>query len=423
MPFPSLRRATTRSADARGPVATAHADILALIAQADERTLARQVALARVPAPTGAEARRAAAVRDALRAVGYGDAGLDRHGNVVASLVPPDPSCDARPVACLAHLDTVFPEQTPLDPRRVGGRWHCPGIGDNGRGLAAMVTLAEVFRRPEVRATLRRPIAFVATVGEEAEGNLAGARGWFTDAAAAGGPPCAAVALDGPGDSRIVHHAVASARWRVTFRGEGGHSWADFGAPNPAVALAAFIQRASTLSQHHDRRLAVTVSRLGGGESLTAIPRQAWCDLDVRSTNPSLLVTVERELRRLAVGAAADGVAGPTGRRAEATLAATVAPLESRPGGAIAADHPLVALAAIATEHLGVAPVSASGSTDANIPLSLGIPAITLGAGGTGGGAHTRDEWYENVHGARGVQRAFLVLAALAGAPAPLAAD
>jgi acetylornithine deacetylase/succinyl-diaminopimelate desuccinylase-like protein len=390
-----------------------HRGAMGAIADARDTTMAQQLALARVASPTGGEDRRADVMRRHLIALGYADAALDRHGNLTATLAPSAGAAE-HPVVCLAHLDSVFDEATPLVPRRHGVQWVCPGIGDNARGLAAMLTIADACRRDDVRSALQRPLVFVATVGEEAEGNLAGARGWFGDRAAAGGTAHAAIALDGPGDRYIVHQAVASHRWRIAFHGPGGHPWADQGTPNPALALADFAQRVAAVPVRLGCGLTITVTRLGGGESLTAVPRRAWCDIDLRTIDPPVLTHAEREVRRLAAvcadawSSAGAGAASAVRLRAELTL------LGERPGGALPSDHPLVMMTAAATERLGETPQSASASTDANVPIAMGIPAITIGAGGRGGGAHTCDEWYEDHHGDRGVRRAFLALLAAA---------
>jgi acetylornithine deacetylase/succinyl-diaminopimelate desuccinylase-like protein len=377
----------------------------------DAATLATQVRLAQLPAPTGGESRRALLVADAFRLRGFTSVHIDRVGNVVARR--PSTAHEAPPVVCMAHLDTVFPPDTPLLVRREGDRVVCPGIGDNARGLAGMLALADAFGVPGLdgdAAALSRPVEFVATVGEEGLGNLRGARAYFDDAATRGVTPHAVVALDGPGDERVVHHALGSRRYRITFRGPGGHSWADFGRPNAVHAAGRATAWLAAVPQEFRGAVAVSVGRIGGGESLTAIPTNAWLEVDVRATEHAVLERVERRLRDAVRQAAREENRG----HADAPLAAEVTLLGERPAGALDPDHPIVALAMAATRETGGSPSGAIASTDANVPLSRGIPAITIGAGGRGGGAHTADEWYENTDGARGLVRAASILMALA---------
>ncbi|GAB1344658.1 M20/M25/M40 family metallo-hydrolase [Gemmatimonas sp.] len=366
------------------------------------RTLARQIAFTRIAAPTGCEHDRARSVLEALQHAGYADASIDGVGNVRAVAG----GGDAAPLVCLAHLDTVYDSAlaptTEVSVIQSGPVLHGTGIGDNGRGLAALLTLAQVLREPTIRARVRRPVHLVATVGEEGDGDLRGARAWFDDAAANGLTPWAAVAIDGPGDESIVHHAAGSHRLRVTLHGPGGHSWTHAESANPIHALGEFIARAARLGDARRREAVVHVTRMHGGECLTAIPQQAWADVDLRGTSARRLNDVRRELLRLVAE-----ITPPT-------LRAEIVVLGDRPAGVLPAGHALVQMAVQATEAVGVSPRSAVASTDANIPLSRGIPAIAIGAGGTGGGAHTRDEWYDDTHGARGIERLVRLVLSLA---------
>lgn len=370
------------------------------------RTLARQLAVAAVAAPTGAEAARAEFVARSLRRAGIDDVTQDGAGNVVARLPVAGADRDAAAVHCaspvcvLAHLDTVFDADTPLAVRRDGGRLHCPGIGDNGRGLTALVAIARLLAAPAWRSAQHRPIELVATVGEEGLGNLRGARHYLDGLERRGLRPTAVVVLDGPGDAAIVRHAVASRRLRVDWRGPGGHSWCDAGAPNPVHAAGLAIAGVARLAGAGRRDRTIAVTRIGGGESLTAIPEHAWIEIDMRALEPSALESLSADVHALL--------------RRDISATCTVSLLGERPAGSLAADHPLVRLAVQATEWQGVTPVAAMASTDANIALSRGIPAIAIGAGGRGGGAHTTGEWYDDEFGTRGVVRAFAIVTGLA---------
>lgn len=369
-------------------------------------TLSQQLALAAIPAPTGHESRRADAVRCAFLRVGGLEVRQDNVGNVIARLPAFASDAERAPVAVLAHLDTVFDDEV-LPPARFDGtRVYASGIGDNGRGLAAMLTIAEALQRDEAATLRTRPIEFVATVGEEGAGNLRGARHYFEQRAPHHPEtPIAAVALDGPGDAMIVHHAIASRRVRFMIDGPGGHPWAD---PDAANAVHAVGRAVAAIAQFADAQRAgvtVTVTRVGGGESLTSVPAHAWFDVDLRTLDHRAMARVSQQVRQLVERARED-----TSR----TLRLSTEMLGDRPGGSLDVLHPLVQAAQAATRWQGVEPQSASASTDANIPLSLGIPAITIGAGGRGGGAHTPHEWYDDTDGARGVARALgIVLKAI----------
>ncbi|WP_396200334.1 M20/M25/M40 family metallo-hydrolase [Gemmatimonas sp.] len=372
--------------------------------------LEQQVAIARTAAPTGNESERAALLQQDWRHCGHA-VSRDRAGNVIARVTPAMSVARLapEPLVCLAHLDTVFGADEPLAVRQEGTRTYCPGIGDNGRGLAAMSVLARVLQQPAVRARLHRPIELVLTVGEEGEGNLRGATQWFDDAAARGLMPVAAVAIDGPGDCTIVHHAVGSRRWRITFTGVGGHSWANALTPNPVHAAGACIAAIARLADASRPFGVVAVTRMHGGEHLTGIPTQAWIDLDMRSRDPTRLRTMSDEVERIVLRAVRDA----SHQQPAQALQFTITTLGDRPAGMIDDQHPLVLAAASATRAVGREPQSASASTDANVPLSRGIPAIAIGAGGTGSAAHTANEWYDDTDGDIGLERAIRLVVAL----------
>jgi acetylornithine deacetylase/succinyl-diaminopimelate desuccinylase-like protein len=283
-----------------------------------------------------------------------------------------------------------------------------PGIGDNGRGLAAMLALAEEI--DGVRLRTRHPIDFVATTGEEGSGDLRGAKAFF---AAAQADVIAAVALDGAGDERIVHRGLGSRRYRITFRGPGGHSWAAFGVVNPVHAAGSAVAKLASIVVPREPRTTMSVGRIGGGIAVNAIADEAWLEVDLRSTAVRMLDRYEREIR-LAVRAAeleenARRVAGSP------PLACEVAVIGDRPCGDVPADDPLVVAAIDATRLIGRDPELATASTDANVPISLGLPAIAIGAGGRGGDAHTPTEWFDNTSGTLGLARALTIVVSAAG--------
>ncbi len=398
-----------------------------LIAAWQHRTrwvLDRQIAIAEVAAPTGREAVRAALLLALVSDAGDATRTMDSAGNVVVEIVPSHALGSANerydgdkrsPAAlvCLAHLDTVFANDTPLRATFDGSCVRCPGIGDNSRGLAAMVVLAHALQAPEARSRLTRPITLVATVGEEGEGNLRGARAFFDSAARLGRQAFAAIAVDGPGDTGIVHHAIGSHRVRVHLHGAGGHTWANAGTPNPVHAAGALIASLTRLSSRERPYALVTVSRMSGGETLTSVPRTAWIDVDVRAFDATRLTRLRTVIAQLATQAAQDESRLAPGL----ALRVTFESLGERPAGHLPDSHALVQLAARATDRVGRTPRAASASTDANIPLALGIPAIALGAGGTGGDAHTENEWFDNADSDVGLRRLLDVVMSLGTAP------
>jgi acetylornithine deacetylase/succinyl-diaminopimelate desuccinylase-like protein len=336
--------------------------------------------------------------------MGLDDVHIDPAGNVVATRPGLE---DARPVLVCAHLDTVFARDVELTFRQHGDRVSGPGIGDNGRGLAAMLAIAGELGGGD--AQMRRPIVFAATTGEEGAGDLRGAKYLFAHLP---DEPAAAIALDGAGDERIVHKALGSRRYHIAYRGAGGHSWAAFGIPNAVHAAASAAAMLASLPLPKTPRTTLSVSRIGGGTSINSIPEQGWLEVDLRSTSAVVLDRFDREIRIIVRAAAQQENA----RRATATppLAYDVMVIGDRPSGEISADHPLVLSAIEATQLIDREPELAAASTDANVPIAAGIPAIAIGAGGRGGEAHTAGEWYDNVDGPLGIARAMTILATAA---------
>jgi len=376
----------------------------------DDATLARQAELSAIPAPSGAEAVRGARVAELFRAAGLA-VDIDGAGNVRASIGPGGgATATPAPVIVAAHLDTVFGPEIDVGVRRDGPRLVGPGISDNALGLAALVGIGEAL----VAAGLRpaQPVWLVATVGEEGAGNLRGARHLLETSPR----PAAFVALDGAGLRRVMHRAVGSRRYRIAFRGPGGHSWAAAGTANPAAAVGRAATAIADLTIPPGPHTTAAVVGLGGGTGLNMIPPEAWLDLDLRSESRDALEQLDGAVHA-AVAAARDE---ENRRRAPDTaplsLQATV--LGDRPSGMTPETHPLVAAAVAATRALGVEPELAAGSTDASAAIGLGIPAVALGAGGRAGDVHRPCEWYEHVPGAGGPIRALLLILAAAGVAA-----
>lgn len=389
---------------ARSPVSAARARIRVLAAD----TLREQLRIVQIPAPTFQEGERASYVADRLTALGAVEVGRDEVGNVLARVSDGEPG--QAPVVVAAHLDTVFGADVPLSTRRVATRTYAPGITDNARGVAALLTLSRAI--VETGLPTRHPVHVVGTVGEEGLGDLRGAKHLFRDRSPLR-DAAAFVALDGSGLRRVVHRAIGSRRLRVTVTGPGGHSWSDWGSANPVNALGLAVASLREMESVPGPTATLTVARIGGGTSINSIPAEGWMELDLRSENPAALAALEARTR--------DAIAAAVQRESAARRARTL-PLEltidvvgDRPAGGIPADHPLVKTAASATRAVGARPELVASSTDANAALARGIPAVTIGAGGDSGGVHTPEEWYDDASGAAGLERVLLLVLGAAG--------
>jgi tripeptide aminopeptidase len=382
------------------PLAVAHA--LARLDSDDARTIEDMCAIAAIAAPTGGEQERAEWFRVSLAAIGLDDVDTDAVGNVLgwwpAPLRPGLP-----PVVVAAHLDTVFDSDAPLEVVRDGRMLRAPGIADNARGLAALLAIARALASSDWRST--RPLALVATVGEEGAGDLRGAKHFMAQHAAS---TAAFIALDGAGADRIIHAGVGSRRMRVTFSGPGGHSWSDWGRPNAIHAAARAITALLDIALPERPRTTLTVARTGGGTSINAIPAEAWIELDLRSEAHDPLLRLESAVRN-----ALESATRLEARAADLTCSIEL--IGDRPAGSTPADAPLVRTAVAATRAIGRTPILTSSSTDANVAMAAAIPAIAIGAGGIAGGTHTPAEWYVNEEGPLGIERALLIVMTAAG--------
>jgi acetylornithine deacetylase/succinyl-diaminopimelate desuccinylase-like protein len=370
------------------------------IRETDEQTLADMAAVCAIAAPSGAEAARGRWLADRLHELGLQTA-TDEVGNVSAVTPAADPG--AQRVVVASHLDTVFPADTRLDVSRRGGRLEGPGISDNARGLAGLLALARGLHAAGW-PTLR-PLVLLGTVGEEGAGDLRGAKHFV---ARHGDEVAAFIALDGAGAARIITEGVGSRRLRVTLRGPGGHSWSDWGAPNAIHGVGRAVAALAELSLPATPRTTLSVGRVGGGTSINAIPGEAWLEVDLRSEATNALEELERAVRDRIERA----------RRAEARtreLDLAIEVFGDRPAGSTPRDHALVRAAITATRAIGLDPELASSSTDANVAMAAGIPAIAIGAGGDAGGTHTLREWYDNAGGIAGIERALMIVLAAAG--------
>jgi tripeptide aminopeptidase len=364
-----------------------------------------QARLTEIPAPSFQESERAAAVKVLLSAVGL-EVSTDKAGNVIGLLRG---ESDKELVILSAHLDTVFPAGTDVKVHRDKSRMTAPGISDNGAGLVALVAVARALH--EARIQPRRTILFVADVGEEGEGNLRGMRA-IVDAYRE--RLKAVIVLDGSSIDHVTTKALASRRVEVVITGPGGHSWSDFGIPNPINALVRGSVRFINTRVPSSPRTTYNLGQIEGGTSVNSIPHEARLKVDLRSEADDELIRLESALRDCIAAGIRDEM--ETARdRSKGKLEWRLDLLGSRPGGELAPNSPLLATLRAADEAVHNQSRLERASTDANIPLSLGIEAIAIGAGGNGGGAHSLQEWYESDGRETGLQRVLLTLLGTSG--------
>jgi tripeptide aminopeptidase len=367
--------------------------------------------LCRVPAPTFFEQKRAEWMADRFRSLGW-DAKMDRAGNVVASLAG---KRDAPSVAVTAHLDTVLAPRSTEEIRAMGdGRLFGPGVSDNGAGLTALLALAGAWSAsPPVEDTALTPV-LVANVGEEGEGNLSGMR--YLCRPANGAKFRAFLVLDGPSMDHITCQALASRRFDVTIAGPGGHSWSDHGVGNPVHALSRAVTLFTDETWHAPGaggapKSSFNFGVIEGGSSINSIPSEARAKVDLRSESAERI----DQMAGLLASTVERAIEIENGRSAGGRVTGRVKEIGSRPGGGLREGAPILDCLRAVDAHLGIRSHLDCSSTDANIPLSLGLPAVSIGAGGQGGGAHTAAEWFQPDGRELGLKRVLLALCCLLG--------
>ncbi len=370
-----------------------------------------QAQLVAIPAPPFGEQARSEWLAARFVQAGLSQVHTDAAGNVFGLLpaanLPPE---STGPLVVLsAHIDTVFPAGTTLNPVLDGDRLEAPGACDNGAGVVGMLAVAHAL--VQAKAELSAPLIFMGNVGEEGEGDLRGVRHLYNQDALAG-RIAAHIVLDGAGADSAVTQALGSRRFLVAITGPGGHSFTDAGAPNPIAALASALANLSEILLPEEPRTTLNLGTILGGTSVNSIPESAQASIDFRSTGADQLLRLEVALHR-AVEDAVEHANASAKARSRGVLSFAISKIGDRPAACLPGDSPLLDTLRAVDRHLGLRTDLRLGSTDANIPLSLGVQALSMGAGGDGGGAHTKAEWYSAKNREVGLRRVLLLTLAM----------
>jgi len=374
-----------------------------------KRIMDWQVQMVAIPAPPFGEQARSGWMAARFADAGLSEVHVDEIGNVFGLLPAANLSLETTGsvVILSAHLDTVFPAETPLNPILDGDRLEAPGACDNGAGLAGLLAIvhALIHSRVELHATL----LFLCNVGEEGEGDLRGVRHLYNHSPLAG-RIAAHIVLDGAGADSAVTQALGSKRYQVVISGPGGHSFTDAGIPNPIAALASALTVLAETPLPAEPRTTLNLGTVHGGTSVNSIPESAQASIDCRSTDSEQLMRLEVALHR-AVEDAVDhcNTLAKGSSLSKGLLSFAIQKIGDRPAAQLPGDSPLLEILRAVDRHLALRTDLRLGSTDANIPLSLGVPALSMGAGGEGGGAHTKSEWYSAKDREVGLKRVLLL--------------
>ena len=377
------------------------------ILDVEDKTNKNLIELTEIEAPPFKEEKRAMEFSERLKLAGIEKVWIDSIGNVIGFL---EGSIGNKNIAIDAHLDTVFPEGTDVQVRIKNDTLFAPGIGDDTRGLAIILTIAETIINSDIKPVDN--ILFIGTVGEEGLGDLRGVRYLFKN----NEPKIDSwIAIDGGSIGRVNNQALGSYRYEVVFDGPGGHSWGAFGLVNPHHALGAgiknFVEKADIYTDNGPKT-SYNVGIISGGTSINSIPFKSSMQIDIRSIDPNRLNDME-EILFNSMNKALDEQNAI--KRSGPDLKLTINKIGNRPSGKVDESVPLIQKTIAATQYMGVEPRLTIGSTDSNIPISLGLPAVTIGRGGVGGGAHSLDEWWLNKDGYKSIQLALLILLSESG--------
>lgn len=391
---------------------TAVSSALELAEEHDPWALDLLIELTEIPAPPFMEDARGERFGELLAELGADSVWTDAEGNVIGLRRG---TVGERTVGFGGHLDTVFPEGTDVTVRQVGDTLFAPGVGDDTRGLVVVLSVLRALEEAEVET--EDDLLFIGVVGEEGLGDLRGMKHLYRDG---GLRPDVWVEVDGGGLSRLVTMGLGSVRYRATFEGPGGHSWGAFGTANPAHAMSRAVRYfqdvADTLTRSGPRT-SYNVGRIGGGTSVNSVPFEAWMEVDMRSESPESLAGIEAVF----LAAMERGLEEENALRREGpALTLDPAKIGDRPSGELDPSTPLIQRALASTAAFGVAGELGRSSTDSNVPIALGIPAVTIGRGGIGANGHAPDEFWVNRDAHLAVQRALLLVVAEAGFAGPI---
>ena len=396
-------RATVAALKRHETIQAAFADILSH----RQENIDTLIELTEIPAPPFGEETRGKHLAKLFKAAGLNDVEIDEVGNVIARRPG---TRGEKTIAMVAHIDTVFPIETNVKVRKEGDTYYAPGIGDNTQGIVLMLSIIKAMRAQNIET--EEDLLFIGNVGEEGLGDLRGVKHLYREGAE---PIDSMIAIDGGGNGRLIYGAVGSYRYRVTFKGRGGHSWGDFGAANPHHALARAIENFAELAPEvtsEGERSSFSVGRIGGGTSVNSIPFESWMEVDMRSGNVDKIDAIDAIFKK----AVQDGLDEENAaRKLGPALSVEIKPVGLRPAGKGDPKQPLVQHAMAAMDSFGFQPQLSISSTDANIPISLGKPAITIGRGGISRGAHGLDESWQDKDSHIAIQIALLTLLAEAG--------
>lgn len=368
-----------------------------------DQTINEQIVIAEIPAPPFKEKRRAEFILSRLEALGLEEVQMDDEGNVFGTLRGKG---RGPKIFVSAHLDTVFPEGTDTTVRKENGILYAPGIVDDTSGLAEMLSVVRAFKATNLQNI--GDVIFGGTVGEEGLGNLRGVRAFFNNQDDVDG----FISIDGPDVARICYKGTGSYRYNITYKGPGGHSFGAFGLPSAIHAVGRAIAGVAEIQTKADPKTTFTVGEIQGGTAVNAIAAEASMKVDLRSNDMDELAKLELQFLQIIRKAAED----ENSRWDTDKIEVLIEKIGDRPAGSQSDEAEIVQIAYAATEAMGMTPkLSGPGSTDSNIPISLGIPAVTLGKGGKSGGTHTLNEWFDPTDSYQGPQRAFLTILGLVG--------
>ncbi len=381
-------------------------DAFEYLERTDEQAVKNLITLTEIPAPPFGEQARAAKFKEMLSDAGIDSVWIDAEGNVIGLRKG---VVSSRTIVLDAHLDTVFPAETDVTVRYYGDTLKAPGIADDTRGLSMVIAILSALEYARIETN--DDVLFIGTVGEEGLGDLRGVKHVFSNEDFS---IDAWISIDGGNIGRITNAGLGSTRYKAIFKGKGGHSWSAFGLANPHHALGMAIDKftlAATEYTNSGSKTSFNVGRIGGGTSVNSIPFESWMEVDMRAIDPGRLKEIESIFKE----SMSEGLEEYNATGVKDPITLELVKIGDRPSGELSSGLPLIQRAMAATSYFGGNPNLSRGSTNSNIPISRGIPAITIGRGGQGGKAHSLNEWWMNDEGVKAIQLALLILLSEAG--------